>query len=518
MKGLRTQGGWLRINKQNREEEITNEQVDTKYHLDTTLQDEKFKTLWWRILQKAVKEEPMVKPVGLQEALKVRVITKGPPYQQTVLRALWKKMHSTLREHPTFQLIGRPVDEKIILDVLGKNLADDEIYLSGDYEAATDNLKPWVSNTIAEQISYTLQLSQAEQRLFIQSLTGHVFEGGLKQATGQLMGSITSFPVLCIANAAMCRWAMEVAEGRKKLLRDCAMLINGDDVAIRSKRKIYRIWSQITSFIGLKESLGKTYATREFVDINSTSFTRLQEPFDLEYERNGQKILRQSYLRQTRYVNMGLVYGLKRSQGTTGLNDQMSPHENLGCRARELLRLAPPRLHNSIMGRFLQLHKKTLDIMNPLPWFMPEWMGGVGIPPGDWGRPSKLDRNLARMILKGQKKPISLAHQETNWKLWHLASQKAPEPFYSPQKTKESEKYSEFVGRYVIDLLFDLNYQTEDLMTEITESRATKAIKYNQKLWSPSTYTKRGVVKITNDPISDPELVFAPKYPSLYSY
>lgn len=552
---LRRPGGWMRteikrnIGEEAREPEFQQHLQSSVESIDTL--DSVFQTLWLRMLRKAPQEEPLVKPVALAEALKVRTITKGPPIRQSVLRSLWKHVHGTLKKHRVFTLIGQPVTEQYILNQMGRNLADDEVYISGDYEAATDNLLPWVSNTVANALADELNLLPEERKLLLESLTGHIYEdekgNKVRQATGQLMGSITSFPVLCIANAAMSRWAMELGEGKKILLRDAKLMINGDDVGIRSKRQTYHFWQTITKFGGLIESLGKTYVSRDFIDINSTMFARVPEPFELPFPRLVQKpsrqtwierpddwdekeiiqefgptkfvtveetVMRSSFLKLVPYVNLGLLLGFKRSsglgdKGKVSLNDQARPNDNMGARARELVAFAPKDMHSKVMRMFIQANDHVLKRLNGIPWYVPEWLGGVGLPLGEWGQPSELDLRIASRILRNWKneRPISLAHQDTAWKIWQLAEQRMPEPMYFGERGANTEEYDRLCGRQVVNLLFDSRISMESLLTKITESKASRAIKVNSKLWDP----KKGVA----DALPLEMLKFQAFYPGL---
>jgi len=514
--GLRTKGGLLTVREKKREEEeMESPEIGIrKYEVlseDTELKA-KFQILWHRLIKKASEEEPLVKPVALPEALKVRMITKGPPFQQTVLHSLWKFIHSTLRGHRTFQLIGKPVTEEIILNVLGRNLKTGEKYLSGDYEAATDNLKSWVSETIAEALAVELKLSEIERSLLIRSLTGHVFENGKRQVRGQLMGSITSFPVLCLANAALCRWAMELASKKKILLRDAPLLVNGDDCAMRGTENLYRFWHTITDAAGLTESIGKTYFTREFVDINSTSFLREVEPHNV-VTASGK--IRPSYLRLTRYVNLGLLKGLKRSGVKTGaiseavgLIDLTEACNNVGARARDLIDNTPERLVESAMKVFINYHKELLDRVH-LPWYIPEWLGGLGIPAGPWGRPSDLDLRIARRLLLKWKteRPIPTNTKETPWRIWKEASKRLPEPVYSRVKGPATEEYNHLVSQKCVDLLFDSSITIEQLY-ELTDIRKqTLLLRHNERLWKP---THGGLPR----PLNEQDLQFCALYPN----
>jgi hypothetical protein len=178
------------------------------------------KELYESLIGHAMHEQPYVKAVGLAESLKVRVITKGAPYTSKILHPLQKFMWRVLKNHPTFFLVGSPVTARAVQDRLGKVLKDDQYYLSGDYSDATNQLAPWVTNCIAEAIADEIGLRPEERELLLRSLTGNIVvdEGEHKQQLwGQLMGSIVSFPILCIANAALCRWSLEVDRQRQCL-------------------------------------------------------------------------------------------------------------------------------------------------------------------------------------------------------------------------------------------------------------------------------------------------------------
>jgi hypothetical protein len=509
MTGLRVAGGYSNEDKTKsrgeEEEEMENEQWKKEGLQFTPGYEAAFTKLWIRIMSAAAQEEPNAEPVALPEPLKYRVITKGPPFIQTTLRALWKHMHTVVRKHPAFELIGRPVDEIYILDRLGTNLNEGQKYLSGDYADATNGLYSWASEECAEEISTQTELYPVERRLFKTSLTGHILRGK-KQRRGQLMGSITSFVVLCIVNAAACRWACEIDQKRKFTLRDCPIMINGDDCALKCTERGRQAWKAITAFVGLEESVGKTYFTDSFVEINSTQFRReADNPQELLIEKTEAKknpiyydgapktvmvtrlVKRLVPFRMTRYVNVGLMFGLKRSGLGVGLNDQDDPRQNLGTRYRELLRLCPPHMKEEAHRAFINHHRDILNATR-LPWFAPEWIGGIGLI--GLREPSEKDLRIAAMITHNwrTKRPISLAHQEANWKTWQEASKRVPSPFVVQEKNQGVELYTRTVAAECINLLFDSDITLERLFQVVTEKRTAGAIKYNAKLWSPASY------------------------------
>jgi hypothetical protein len=476
-----------------------------------------FSALYWRMLKKAKEEIQFVEPVGLAESLKVRVITKGQPNTQTVLKNLQRFLHKTLRKHPTFVLLGETVSEENILNGLKSKLEEGYGYMSGDYKSATDGIASWASEAVADEISRVIGLSEVERVLFRNNLTGNVFvvrddkEGykGLLQQRGQLMGSITSFPVLCIINAAMCRWSYELSEKKRFLFRDTPLLINGDDCAMRCNAKAYRYWKRITSAVGLSESIGKTYYSPNFVEINSRIFERVEKAVDVVTERDdGSKVTRQTNLKEVKLVNLGLLRGLKRSSKAS-LNDQSSVYENIGARARLLIRECPNSLQVSVMKIFIKEHKKVLDQAR-VPWYIPDWLGGIGIPSGSWGEPSELDKRLATKILLNWKKehPISLARQEAPWKTWQLATKGLPEPIFCREKGPHTDRYNDAVAKKCLDLLFDENISIDDLYQVVSSEKnlGRKLLKKNQKFWKPAGKLPQ--------PIDPEDLKFIPLHPN----
>jgi len=91
------------------------------------------------------------------------------------------------------------------------------------------------------------------------------------QTNGQLMGSVLSFPILCIANLA-CYWkALEdrLTYERKIAVSELPVLVNGDDILFRSDKKLYMIWKKQVDRVGFKLSVGKNYFSRKYCMVNS---------------------------------------------------------------------------------------------------------------------------------------------------------------------------------------------------------------------------------------------------------
>jgi hypothetical protein len=525
LEGLRTWGGYLTveatatktaIEDEEREDEEETRRTAMLQWDPTSVQtmNNVWRQFYDRVVDGALRERRVATPVGLAEALKIRVITKCAPLLQTAVRPMWKFMHSQLRRHRTFKLIGTPQCEEVVLEGLGTALPDNHFYLSGDFKGATDNLKSWVSEAIAEAAAEEMDLSRDETALLLASLTQFQFatgEGLAQQTIGQLMGSVSSFPILCIANAAMARWSMEVAENKPKLLRDCALLINGDDVALRSDKRVYAIWQRITTFGGLEESIGKTFFSREFVNINSTSYLREETPKEVICQRPQGNIVRQTFLHEVKYVNLGLLYGVKRS-GRVGKSDQSSPFSNMSALARTLLRYAPEDMAETCMRQLISFHKHVLDQCR-LPWYIPEWLGGIGLPSGPWGRPSDLDlRIAARILINWKTVRPQVVGGKKEWRIWQAAAEQLPNPVFTDHRCQATERYERMVQQNCINLVFSQDVNLDDLFDSEDEGGARGIISHNQKLWRPTFGMRKNGHCDLPKPVRESEIAFQRKY------
>jgi hypothetical protein len=410
-------------------------------------QSERQKQLYLENVKLAVdlveKNENFAVPVGLAEALKVRIITKGRASLQHALKPLQKFMHGILRKHPTFELIGTPVTPFLVNERLGAQLPEDEFLNSGDYSAATNELRSFASEAVAHAIADEVGLTNNERIMFLASLTGHMIldpsssKGSRtykRQRNGQLMGSVVSFPVLCIVNAALTRRALELGARihrhklglrpapKSILLRNTSIMINGDDVLSRMNRTQYEFWLKMTAQAGLSSSVGKTFLCRQFAQINSVNFVRLDTPIPYLDYKNGRVIVRDLWYKETSYVNLGLLMGLKRS-GEVALADITDPTDSLGSRCRELISAAPVAFRPSLMKEFLRLHNHVLSQVR-VPHYLPESWGGVGLPrvfEGDtmiFGPTSDLDQRVAARILESPDLyPVSRIPAMVSWKV-----------------------------------------------------------------------------------------------------
>jgi len=490
LKGLRDRVELVTVKKE-QEDETKREDRHAGYIIDTTKLEERFELFWLRVLKEAEEEEPLASPLGLQEALKIRVITKGPPFLYTVLKPLQRFLWGVLKDHPTFKLIGEPITEEYICERLGNQLKELEYYLSGDYQDATNELASWVSEEIADAISTELKLYPVEARLFKRALTEHIIqaprhmadkaEGYKKQTTGQLMGSIVSFPVLCIANAVIARAAKEFSDKRIWKLADCPMMINGDDLVLKGNKQCYDVWKILGTSVGLNESVGKTYLSKKFLNMNSTTFRRVD---GRKIPGNRPGTVRECNFQLVQYVNLGLIYNIQRSSGGKNQKSEEATAWNTAARARELVRMTPEKL----LKRVTKLFTKNMSLKDyNIPWFMPEWIGGLGLPK-EMGEPSELDLRMGHLILLNwnSQHPVKL-RIPSQWRVRELAEKRTPKPLHLPDNPSGQlghQEYERLLSLKGVELLFDERVDLQDLLKENDEEVAIlKKIRHNERVW-----------------------------------
>jgi len=514
---------------------------------DTTLLEAEWEKVIWEVYEQAKTEEPCVLPVGLPEPLKVRVISKGPPQLYTVLKTSQKHLWSVLKAEQVFALIGRYVEPADIDRILGQLQADEQ-GVSGDYVASTNEIYSWVSETILDELMIcegeNMSLDDMQKfpkdfmiwkrAMMLKSLTRHIFvkmvpsgvfnkygkeimlQEKRVQKNGQLMGSITSFPFLCIANATVCRMALERANLTVYRLINrpfpgsgpiAPLGVNGDDCLLRGKTgRIRPLWESICSIAGLKSSMGKTYFSNTFCTINSTIF---------QFDGVSWK--------ERKYVNLGLMMGRKR-QGKgdkSSYEPQVGIHQ-LGVICRELKRSCPEDLWPAVKRRFIYYNANALKQYPNIPWFVPEWLGGVGLPVDDEKEISKLDRIVATVIkvhMNSDRKYMPVKPKDAcEWNMHQLVQRDLkPLSFYMGEPlfkychrkgevhTLEDE-YSRLYKLMTINLLMKLPFAKLQVALEEMKS-VEKALWHNNDVWVKSRNLLSKLNLFDYEPMTDSDML-----------
>lgn len=216
------------------------------------------------------------KVVGLKEPLKVRVITAGQAVTR-VLKPLQEAMWKTLASYPALRL-AHGVDEDINLKKVknlkaldnalgGMHLREGERYLSGDYSSATDNFPMELTSTLLEGILSKITHGPTKEWARWEISSAELYYPGksapILQRSGQLMGSLLSFPLLCLANYCLCIYSGMDPD---------RFLINGDDLAAPVTKSVYRSWKKNATSISLVPSIGKNHLSNRMATFNSQLF------------------------------------------------------------------------------------------------------------------------------------------------------------------------------------------------------------------------------------------------------
>jgi hypothetical protein len=340
------------------------------------------------------------------EPMKVRVISKGESIPYYSCKPLQVAMHSAMREMPCFRLIGRPFSPTDLCD-LAKGATPNMEWFSIDYSAATDGLSWAYSGRILKYLMF--ELDPRQQQLAWSVLGPHslhypvkengrstpVFKG--VQQNGQLMGSILSFPILCLANLGVYllntdneqwNWTDEQRLNH--------VLVNGDDMLYASDPKRWDSHIQIGNSVGLKMSPGKAYRHRRYSNINSISCDLdLSEP--------------KSYINykartpwQIDFLNTGLFFGqhkVQQSDKTIEKSSNLYSHDlakshhedsstNLVSNINCLLQGSLPGRQADLLSKYLGKHQESIKKeclfridgkMASRNLFLPISIGGMGV-------------------------------------------------------------------------------------------------------------------------------------------
>jgi hypothetical protein len=258
-------------------------------------------------------EEPLKAKVALiLEPLKCRVITKGEGLPYWLSQTFQQEAKEILRETPAFALTGVPVDGS---HVYGLQLAtealglDFPLWVSGDYKAATDGLSLGVNQCCLELLLKNLSATSRERKICRKVLGAHRVEYHEDQTdscgpdqdlepflmqNGQLMGSLLSFPVLCLINLAAYWLALEEYTGRRFTKDELPVLVNGDDILFKADAGFYEVWKKWIGRAGFTLSPGKNYTSPNFLTVNS-------EAWLMRYKGGKPDFLK------LRYLNAGLL-------------------------------------------------------------------------------------------------------------------------------------------------------------------------------------------------------------------
>jgi hypothetical protein len=314
---------------------------------------------------------------GIVEPMKVRVISKGPALEYYASKPLQRALHTVMRTMDCYRLIGRPLCPTDLLDCKVKADPSWE-WFSVDYKAATDNLSWKYSGRILRAlIKYW---SPRMQELALDVLGPHelVYPNAAriksqKMERGQLMGSVLSFPILCIANYGLyLSVTNSIQMGWSDAERESHVLINGDDQAYAAPSHLWEDHVEKGRKVGLEMSVGKAYHHARYCNVNSTSID-LPMMSKCPY--------------QITYLNSGLFFGISKVRSKT---DVELKQKDIVSLLPKVLAGSLPNRQCSLLGHWFITHpSKTIrdcceisigvrkTIVRSI--FMPQSLGGMGV-------------------------------------------------------------------------------------------------------------------------------------------
>lgn len=244
----------------------------------------------------------------IKEAGKFRSITAGPANAYTALRGLqgqllklWaSKPFSTMTSEVIERLMNRIYDDEF------GNIHEDEenLYVSGDYDAATDYLKLGATMCALERILRNLDVPWDIAIVALSSfMKGEVHykrtvlgeDRVIQHTNGQPMGHPLSFPLLCIINLASYLMArgfngsMSVDRVRSEIYQS-KIMINGDDILFRGNEGLKTRWIYHAGQLGLVVNEIKSYDSCDQGLINSICVIKTgkkRKPVVVDYYNQG---------------------------------------------------------------------------------------------------------------------------------------------------------------------------------------------------------------------------------------
>jgi hypothetical protein len=304
------------------------------------------------------------------EPLKVRNITKGNALPYAIAKGFQLDLHSHMRKMYQFDLIGRVLDITDIQELVRRS--PDGIFASGDFSAATDNVKIELTKLFFELCLAYLEFNCDVSAEYIHILQNVLYEhmisyrpakiGGecplpVLQRNGQLMGSVLSFPVLCAINLAVYWISVEpdVID-----IKDLNVKINGDDILFRTDQEKYETWLRNVPRAGLTPSPGKNFFHPKYCTVNSEMFS-----------------VHGTTVREIPFYNVGMLLGQSKVARS---GDKSKP---VHCIHADAINGAfhPCRAN----ARFLHYNAKRLKDSSTTPdgaalnYYLPRELGGLGM-------------------------------------------------------------------------------------------------------------------------------------------
>jgi hypothetical protein len=156
----------------------------------------------------------------------------------------------------------------------------------------------------------------------------------------------------------------------------------------------------------LKESLGKTYVSKDWLMMNSDMYFPENQQVEeagkgiFLVDSNGVTDYRRTWYSRVPYVNLALLQGLQRSgYGDERDSEERDYADSLGARCRYFTYGFEEKDQEYLVLRFIAHNRDLLP--KSAAWYVPEHLGGVGLPAVGRLGPSWMDRCVSGGICGG---------------------------------------------------------------------------------------------------------------------
>lgn len=205
---------------------------------------------------------------------KARVVTMYSSHNSKVLKPLHTSLYKEMSRWG-WLLVGPPTAERIA------HLNGGGDYLSVDYTSATDNIKQaYVRASVDELIDRAAPPLTPEEERCLRVVSELRFDDEQDPCpSGQPMGSLMSFPILCLVNKSINDLALtDLLQGGQLSFKEWTshrLLVNGDDLLTKEPRADSSLGERIFHHggqVGLVSNWEKTLKSPSEAEINSTLF------------------------------------------------------------------------------------------------------------------------------------------------------------------------------------------------------------------------------------------------------
>nr|UYL94487.1 MAG: RNA-dependent RNA polymerase [Leptosphaeria biglobosa botourmiavirus 1] len=184
-----------------------------------------------------------------------------------------RPVHEALYDHLTsFAWCVRGEVTREHLQAVADDRRPGEKLISGDYQAATNNIYLEAVEAIVGVLAEDPELSEEERSTLLGSFSGISWvsrNGTLRPiCRGSMMGNLVSFPLLCLLNKACFDIACDVTQGEERRIGR----FNGDDCAFSGTDQFYQFWRTVTGTFGLIVNEEKTGVSSSKLELNSHSY------------------------------------------------------------------------------------------------------------------------------------------------------------------------------------------------------------------------------------------------------